>query len=128
MGKLTQIVVDCEHPAALARFWAAALDDFEVLAYDDDEIARLAALGRTPETDTFVVVVGPCVELGFQQTDVLDIPKKPIHVDLSASDRELEVERLVALGATVRERFDDHTWMLDPEGNDFCVTDPGDRE
>lgn len=32
-------------------------------------------------------------------------------------------ERLVALGATVEHRFVDHTWLLDPEGNDFCVTD-----
>lgn len=125
---MTQIVVDCRHPAALARFWAAALDEFEVLPYDDDEIARLAELGLTPETDTFVVLVGPGFELGFQEVDVVDIPKKPIHLDLSTPKRDLEVERLVALGATVRERFDDHTWMLDPDGNDFCVTDPGDRE
>ena len=41
MGKLSQIVVDCRHPGALARFWAAALDGFEILPYDDDEIARL---------------------------------------------------------------------------------------
>jgi hypothetical protein len=128
VGRLNQIVVDCRHPAALARFWAEALDDFEVLPYDDEEIARLAELGLTPETDTFVVVVGPGVELGFQQVDVVDLPKKPIHLDLSAPDRDLEVDRLTALGATVRERFDDHTWMLDPAGNDFCITDPGDRE
>jgi hypothetical protein len=33
------------------------------------------------------------------------------------------VARLVRLGAAVHQRFEDHTWMRDPEGNDFCVTD-----
>ena len=38
-----------------------------------------------------------------------------------------EAERLVALGATVVERFDDITVMHDPEGNEFCVElGPGD--
>ena len=29
--------------------------------------------------------------------------------------------RLRGLGATVVERFDSHTVMRDPEGNEFCV-------
>lgn len=127
MGKLTQIVIDCRGPAPLARFWAAALDDFEVLPYDADEIARLAELGLTPETDTCVIVVGPDLEFCFQQVDVAEVAKKPLHVDISARDRPGEVRRLVELGATIREVFDDHTWMLDPEGNDFCVTDGSER-
>src|SRR3954453_2337197 len=54
--------------------------------------------------------------------------KNRMHVDLQPSDgtREEEVERLLALGATVVEdhRSDDGTgwvWLADPEGNDFCV-------
>ena len=39
-----------------------------------------------------------------------------------------EAERLVALGATLVERFDDITVMHDPEGNEFCVElGPGDQ-
>lgn len=34
-----------------------------------------------------------------------------------------EVARLVSLGATVREGFEHRTWLRDPEGNDFCITD-----
>lgn len=128
MGKLAQIVVDCRHPATLARFWAAALDGFKILPYDDAEIARLAELGLTPETDTCVIVPGPNLEFCFQQVDMVGVAKKPIHVDLSAPDRTAEVRRLVELGAVVREEFDDHTWMNDPEGNDFCVTDISERE
>lgn len=123
MARLHQIVVDCRHPASLARFWAAALDGFAVLPYDDAEIARLAALGLTPETDTFVVVVGPGLELGFQQGAVSRPPKNLLHLDLASADRDAEVRRLTTLGAVVKERFDGHTWMVDPEGNDFCVTD-----
>lgn len=120
-------MLDCRHQARLARFWAAALDDFEVLAYDDDEIARLARLGLTPETDTCVIVIGPGLELCFQQVDVVPTPQRPIHLDICSTSRSLEVHRLVALGATVREDFEKHTWMLDPEGNDFCVTDQSER-
>jgi hypothetical protein len=127
MGTLKQIVIDCRHPARLARFWAEALDGFEVLTYDDAEIERLAALGFTPETDPCVILVGPGLELAFQQVDVPDLGKKPLHLDLGASSRSSEVKRLVELGATVKQEFDDHTWLLDPEENDFCVTDTWER-
>jgi len=123
MARFKQIVVDCRHPASLARFWAAALDEFDIRPYDDEEIARLAALGFTPETDPFVVLDGPTLELCFQQVDVAAIRKNPLHPDIEAADGQAEVQRLVALGATVKQAFDDHTWMQDPEGNDFCVTD-----
>jgi hypothetical protein len=124
MARLTQIVIDCRHPAALARFWAAALDDFEVRPYDDAEIARLAALGATPETDPGVILDSPHIEICFQQVDAQPATtKKPLHLDLRADDRETEVRRLTQLGASVTERFETHTWMRDPEGNDFCVVD-----
>lgn len=67
MGRLRQVVIDCEKPSSLARFWAAALDDFDVRAYDDEEIARLAALGFTPETDPGVIIDGPHLEICFQK-------------------------------------------------------------
>ena len=54
MARLKQIVIDCRHPARLARFWSDALEQFEVRPYDDEEIARLAALGFTPESDPTV--------------------------------------------------------------------------
>jgi hypothetical protein len=40
--RLREIVFDSVHPAALARFWAEALDGFAVRPYDNAEIARLA--------------------------------------------------------------------------------------
>ena len=51
--------------------------------------------------------------------------KNRVHLDLTAPDREAEVDRLVALGAR-RLRFvdkgDERWWiMADPEGNEFCL-------
>jgi hypothetical protein len=123
MARLKQLVIDARHPAALARFWVEVLDGFAIRPYDDAEVARLAALGLTPETDPVVILDGPGLEVCFQQVDVEPVRKKPVHVDLDSADRAGEVTRLAALGAEVVEVFDAHTWLRDPEGNDFCVTD-----
>ena len=123
MARLAQIVVDSTSPSTLARFWAAALDDFEVRRYDKVEIERLAALGFTPETDPTVLVDGPMLEICFQQVDTAPSEKQRVHLDLVADDRPGEVQRLIALGARVQDDFADHTWLVDPQGNDFCVTD-----
>ena len=123
MAWLKQIVVDCAHPAALARFWEQVLDGFAIRTYTDADLADLAAEGLTPETDPVVLLDGPALEVCFQQVDLEPVVKKPLHLDLVSSDRTAEVERLVGLGATVVESFDAHTWMRDPEGNDFCLTD-----
>jgi hypothetical protein len=124
MGQLKQIVVDCHQPATLATFWAVVLDDFEVRTYDDAEIERLASIGRTPESDPCVLLDGPMLEFCFQEIVEISAGKRPLHVDIEVQDRAAEMSRLVSLGATVVQQFDHHTWMRDPEGNDFCITDP----
>lgn len=124
MARLVQIVVDSRHPAALARFWEAALDGFAIRDYDDDEIGRLAAVGRTPETDPCVILDGPAVEICFQEIEEPSIGKRRLHLDVESPDRSGERQRLGSLGASVVEEFEHHTWMRDPEGNDFCITDP----
>jgi len=57
-SRLHSIVFDCARPAALARFWAAALG-YAVRPYDQEEIDRLAALGYTVEDDPSVVIDPP---------------------------------------------------------------------
>ena len=123
MARLTQLVIDSRRPAALARFWAAALDGFEIRAYDDEEIARLASIGRTPETDPCVILDGPMFEVCFQELAAVPDGKRALHLDISTPERAGERDRLLALGASVVEEFQSHTWMRDPEGNDFCITD-----
>jgi len=121
--ELRAIVFDSVHPAALARFWAEALDGYAVRAYDAAEIARLAENGRTPETDPSVAVDGPGPTLWFQETQSAKTERNRVHVDISGASRSAEVARLCALGATIRTERADHTVLLDPDGNEFCVVD-----
>jgi ribosomal protein S18 acetylase RimI-like enzyme len=123
MATLREIVIDCSCAPALARFWAGVLQDYSVRAYDDVEIARLAALGLTPETDPTVLIDGPGPSLCFQEVAHGQEPGGRLHLDVSARDRSLEVARLVALGASVRRVSDRYTVLDDPEGNRFCVAD-----
>jgi glyoxalase superfamily protein len=123
MARLNSIVVDCTRAAPLARFWADALDDYDVRPYDDEEIARLAGLGYTPETDPTVAVDGPGPTWFFQEVPEPRLGKNRLHLDLSAPDRAAETERLVALGASVFATYDGHTTLLDPQGNEFCIVD-----
>lgn len=122
--RIKEIVFDADHPAGLARFWAAAVSGYAVRAYDDAEIARLASLGYTPETDPAVMVDGPGPSLCFQQRAPARTGRNPLHLDLIGVDRAREVARLIGLGASVRDELANHTVMLDPEGNQFCVQDP----
>lgn len=124
MATLYEIVVDCEHAPSLARFWTTVLDGYSIRPYDDEEIARLAEQGLTPETDPVVLLDGPGPSMCFQQVPEKKVAKNRVHVDVLAADRPAEVERLVALGGSVHTEFDTWTLMLDPEGNEFCVSDP----
>jgi hypothetical protein len=102
MAKFSYVTVDAQHPAGLARFWAAALDGYAVRAYDEAEIQRLASLGLTPDTDTSVMVDGPGPTLCFQKMPGRTIGRNRLHFDLVGHAREQEVERLCALGARSR--------------------------
>jgi hypothetical protein len=41
VATIKDIVVDSAHPASIARFWAAALDEYDVAPYDEPELQRL---------------------------------------------------------------------------------------
>ena len=50
--------------------------------------------------------------------------KDRLHLDFRPDDRDAEVERLLALGATRADVGQgDQSWVVlaDPEGNEFCV-------
>jgi hypothetical protein len=49
--------------------------------------------------------------------------KNRVHLDLTADDVDVEVARLVGLGASVApsQPNDDLVLMHDPEGNEFCI-------
>ncbi|KFZ79526.1 hypothetical protein ED92_19250 [Amycolatopsis sp. MJM2582] len=124
MARLRDVVFDCRHPASLARFWAAALDGYEVAPYDEEELDRLRSLGFSgPDEDPSVLVEaasGP--RLFFKLVPEAKVVKNRVHLDLTGDS----VERLVALGARVLAHPEDGLVVLaDPEGNEFClVTSP----
>lgn len=124
MVRLRDIVIDAARPARLARFWEAALEGYAVRAYDDAEIERLAAVGRTPDTDPQVALDGPGPTIWFQENPEPKTARNRVHLDLIGGERASEVERLCALGASVRDEHDGFSVLLDPEGNEFCVLDP----
>jgi hypothetical protein len=121
MGRLKEIVIDCDVPSRLARFWAKALDGYEVMRYDAEELALLAARGLTPETDPTVMVEGPGTRLCFQLRQGERPARNRVHLDIATPDRANEVQRLLSLGATFVRETDGYTVLDDPEGNNFCV-------
>lgn len=123
MGRLKEIVIDADHPARLARFWSEAVDRYVIRPYDDAEIARLAALGLTPEDDPTVMVDGPGPTLCFQLRQGPRPERNRVHLDLAVKDRVAEIARLVALGARVVREAEGYSVLNDPEGNNFCLID-----
>lgn len=119
------MVVDCDHPASLTRFWAQAVDGYRVAPYDDAELARLREMGiDDPEDDPGVLVEPPSPELPrlyFQQVPEPKVAKNRVHLDLRADDVDAEAARLIALGATELHRVRSWITLADPEGNEFCI-------
>jgi predicted enzyme related to lactoylglutathione lyase len=105
------VTIDCADPRALAAFWTEGAG-YRVAADHG------AFLLLKPED-------GDGLSVGLQQVPELRVGKNRVHVDFHADDREVQVRRLVDLGATV---LDEHevpglrwTVLADPEGNEFCV-------
>ena len=126
MARIGDVVFDCRHPASLARFWAKALDGYEVAPYDDAELDRLRELGiNDPEDDPTVLVEASPVlapRLFFQLVPESKLVKNRVHLDLTCSDVSAEVDRLTRLGARVLAGHERWVTLADPEGNEFDVT------
>lgn len=123
MGKIHEIVFDCDKPSKLAAFWVGLLDGYAIRPYDDAEIARLAALGFTPETDPTVMVDGLGPSICFQNVEGRRYDNNRVHFDVEVTDRTGEVERLRQAGAETVRVLPTYTVMRDPEGNQFCLVD-----
>jgi len=109
--EISMVTVDCTDPEPLAAWWAVALAG-EV---------TVAAPGE------FVMVISPQgLRLGFQKVPDPTPGKNRLHLDLHSHDRERDVARLIAAGATEVGRHtagSDFGWVVlaDPDGNVFCV-------
>jgi predicted enzyme related to lactoylglutathione lyase len=111
------LVLDCADPAALAPFWAEALD--------------YVSLGEFGVYTALFPNGRPGPKLLLQKVDEAKVTKNRMHLDIEVPDIEAEATRLEALGATRVQADPLHeegsTWILmtDPEGNEFCVCDAG---
>ena len=109
MAYIKSLTFDCVDALVVARFWAAALGG-ELEQDSTPEKAFVEAPGWG----------GP--NLWFQRVPEPRTAKLRLHFDLRAPDGvAAEVQRLVALGATVYHDQGDLVAMRDPEGNEFCV-------
>jgi predicted enzyme related to lactoylglutathione lyase len=112
-SKVRTVTFDARDPYQLAGFW---LQVFGVDRPDDD------APG-----DPYAAVVTDSVTLLFEQNNDTKVAKNRVHLDLEPDvPRDEEVDRLLALGATIAHdhREPDGTGfvvMLDPEAHEFCV-------
>ena len=103
------VTFDASDTLGLAGFWAAALGS----NVDEDSTAERAWV-KPAEWG------GPT--LWFQRVPEPKTAKNRQHFDLRAvGPVEAEVERLVALGATVTGSDGDVVVIADPEGNELCV-------
>ncbi len=127
-SRLTEIVVDCRDPAALARFWAAALD-YHLVRAEDGQV-EIAPWEREPPDLAERVRRAPTVPtLVFVTVPEGKAVKNRLHLDIRPVDRshEAEVERLLGLGARRADIGQGQVpWavLADPEGNEFCVLGP----
>ena len=106
------LTIECRDPKRVAEFWC------EALGYEFEGIDEKDAWLRDP--------AGRGWPMLFQIVPEGKTVKNRLHLDLSPpSTMQLEVERLVAAGATVVRRVDEGgsfwTVLTDPEGNEFCV-------
>jgi hypothetical protein len=133
VATIQNITFACDEPMTLSEFWEAALG-YERPQFPEAFLREIQAQIDRGELDPtgWAMLVPPDghgPRLLFQRRPKTRTESIPIHLDLHAADREAEVERLLALGATVVETRSqriasaDETWtvMKDPEGNGFCV-------
>ncbi|HEX7306078.1 VOC family protein [Lentzea sp.] len=109
------ITIDARDSYEIATWWSRVLGH---PVHDDDNPGDPECLIELPNGIRYLFINVP------EGKEL----KNRLHLDLQPSDgtRDEEVERLLAIGATVfddQRRADGTGWvtMRDPEGNEFCV-------
>jgi len=108
-----QANVDAHDPVSLGRWWREALG-WIVVNDDPSEFEIRPTATQLPG-------------LLFVPVSESKTTKNRMHLDFRPDDRDVEVERLLALGATRGDVGQgEQTWVVlaDPEGNEFCVLGP----
>jgi len=112
---LVALCVDAHDPHRLARFWAGVLDR---------EIAA-GGLALLPSDD-----IGFSIQ--FQPTQERKAGPNQMHLHLTSTsldDQQSTLARALGLGGRHldigQDPEDEHVVLADPEGNEFCVIEPG---
>jgi len=116
-ARLVALCIDANDPHQLARFWSNALG-WEIGKEGED------TLDLTSTDASFEVV--------FRKVPNEKASQNRVHLDLtteSIDDQNDTVARLVEIGARhvdIGQSADEgHVVLADPEGNEFCVIEPG---
>jgi Glyoxalase-like domain len=105
-----QTIVAASDPGTLGSWWREALG-WVVVNDDPNEFEIRPAADRLPG-------------LLFVPVPEQKAAKNRLHLDFRPDDRDTEVDRLLALGATRADVGQgEQTWTVlqDPEGNEFCI-------
>ena len=119
--RIRLITFDCADPYLLAGFWS------QVTGYQEDPENS----NHPEDPEGALLAPDGSATLLFIKVPEGKVVKNRVHLDLAPPDsapetRDREVERVLALGATLVEdhRRPDRTgWvtLADPEGNEFCI-------
>ncbi len=114
--ELGAVTFDCRDAAEQATFWAGVLG-WEVGPHASVDFAIIGGPNRPSDAPNLL----------FISQDQIGGPRKRNHLDLHSNDLDVELPRLLALGATIiHERDEDGVrWytMSDPEGNEFFLSE-----
>ncbi len=131
--RIANITFTCRDPKRLADFWIAALGYVRhELPEEIYEQLRESGFDMTSR-DAAIDPEGRGTRLFFVKGEKTPTTSIPIHLDIAFDDPDAAVERLLGLGATIKERktqavgpwTERFTVMQDPEGNSFCVQGTG---
>ncbi len=126
---IANICIDCADPYALASFWSDVLDlPVDPESSPDDEEVGIAL----PTGQDLIMLRVPEDKVVKNRLHLCLAPREVDPSRVGAS-RDAEVERVLALGATVVDDLrqpDGKGWVVlaDPAGNEFCVIRPGEEQ
>jgi len=119
--RIRTITFDCRDPYLLAGFWS------QVTGFGEDPDNT----NHPDDPEGLLLAPDGSANLLFVRVPEAKQVKNRVHLDLTADNstpqaRDAEVERVIALGATLiddHRRPDGKGWVVlaDPEGNEFCI-------
>jgi predicted enzyme related to lactoylglutathione lyase len=126
-SRLFAISFDAHQPESLARFWSGVLDLGPGSGPDPNPEPYGEGVTLPSGNDAGY-------RIGFRPSQARKTGQNRLHFDLTSSspeDQRATVARALALGARhadVGQGPDaDHVVLADPEGNEFCVIEPGNK-